>query len=112
MSKTERMIQIINEFRKLDPELQAQAMMIYLKIVKHSELNEEISMKDIQHWSGLANSSISRNIALLGDVNRHGEPGLLLVKSYPDPLDRRRSLCKLTAKGKAVWQTISNLVGE
>lgn len=111
MSKTDRMIQIINEFRKLDPELQAQAMMLYLKIVQHSENGDEISMKELQHWSGLANSTISRNVSLLGDVNRHGGPGLMLVKSYPDPLDRRRSLCKLTAKGKAVWQTISNLVG-
>lgn len=106
-TNAEKLIAVINEFRKHDPEIQAQAMLLFVKIAQN---DDNISMKELQHWSGLANSSISRNVSLLGETNRHGGPGMFLVRNYPDPMDRRRHIVKLTPKGRAVWASLSKII--
>lgn len=99
----ERMILFIQEFRKMDPEIQAQAIILFLKAAAN---DDQITMSELQQWSGLATSSISRNMALLGETNRHGEPGLNLVRAYEDVADRRRKIVRLTPKGRAVFSSL------
>jgi DNA-binding MarR family transcriptional regulator len=108
-STTERMIAFVQEFRKLDPELQAQAIILFLKVAQN---DGQITMVELQHWSGLATSSVSRNMALLGKINRHGESGLDLVGTFADPLDRRRKVVHLTPKGRAVRVSLGRYFGE
>jgi DNA-binding MarR family transcriptional regulator len=44
---------------------------------------------------------MSRRISDLGELDRRLNPGLQLVESRPDPLDRRLILVRLTRQGRA-----------
>ncbi|MDX0801722.1 MarR family transcriptional regulator [Sinorhizobium medicae] len=101
-----RLISIIEEFRKLDPEIQAQTITLFLMVVARPG----ITMKELVQQSGLASSSVSRNIASLGAVHRNGEPGHDLLRAYEDPTDRRTKKVELTAKGRRVYETLVTIL--
>ena len=68
-----------------------------LKVAKHPV---PIKMAEIAEELGLSQSTVSRNVAYLGDWNRHKTKGHQLVEAFEDPMERRRKLVRLTAKGK------------
>lgn len=84
------------EFQKLDKEMQAQTMQIFLLVA----LREGMTFRDIEQRTGYAPSTVSRNIALLGQTHRKGKDGHDLVVTKPDPQDLRSKRIHLTAKGK------------
>ena len=94
--------------RELDQEIQAQTIAVFLVVAK-SPL--PIKMQDIGKELGLAQSSVSRNVAYLGDWSRHKEKGHGLIEAYEDPMERRRKLVKLTKKGErfatSLYETIN-----
>lgn len=102
-----RLLVVIEEFRNLDAEMQTQSVAIFLKIASH---HAPIKMADIANSLGLAQSSVSRNVAYLGDWNRHKQDGHKLVEAYEDPSERRRKLVKLTKKGEKFASKISQLL--
>ena len=69
-----------------------------------------ISMQDISEKLDLAQSTVSRNVFKLSFTNRHRERGIDLLEAFEDPMERRRKLVKLTAKGKRVYETLAELV--
>lgn len=52
-------------------------------------------------------STLSRIIIDLSGVNRRREPGPDLIRSYQDPMWRRRNLLELTARGEALMQQVA-----
>ena len=94
--------------RELDQEIQAQTIAVFLVVAK-SPL--PIKMQDIGKELGLAQSSVSRNVAYLGDWSRHKVKGHGLIEAYEDPMERRRKLVKLTKKGErfatSLYETIN-----
>jgi len=94
-------------FRQLDPEIQAQTMVVYLLVAEMDP--DPISMTDLGRRSGLAQSSVSRNVASLGAWSRHRRPGLRLVSAEEDIMDRRRKLVSLTASGRRLKETLEKL---
>tara|TARA_R110002072_G_scaffold151470_1_gene300756 strand:- start:1404 stop:1805 length:402 start_codon:yes stop_codon:yes gene_type:complete len=73
--------------------------------------NEDgIEMRDIARQSGLSTSSVSRNIAALGEWHRLQRPGLGLVETRTDLADRRRKPVHLTKKGEATMQSLNGLL--
>ena len=56
-------------------------------------------MSEMADVLGLAQSSVSRNVAALSDWNRHRTTGHDLVSARENPMDRRQKLVTLTAKG-------------
>ena len=62
-----------------------------------------IEMREIASQAGISTSSVSRNIAALGDWHRMQKPGLGLVETRMDYQDRRRKPVHLSSKGEAVW---------
>ncbi|MDX0270882.1 MarR family transcriptional regulator [Sinorhizobium meliloti] len=97
-----RLISIIEEFRKLDPEMQAQTITLFLTVVSRPG----ISMKELVQSTGLASSSVSRNVAALSDTHRKGEAGHNLLRAYEDPEDRRTKRVDVTPKGQRVYATL------
>ncbi|WP_201272627.1 MarR family winged helix-turn-helix transcriptional regulator [Sinorhizobium medicae] len=97
-----RLISIVEEFRKLDPEMQAQTILLFLLVVARPG----ITMKELAQNTELSSASISRNIAALGETHRGGQPGHNLLRAYEDPLDRRTKRVELTAKGRAVCSSL------
>lgn len=86
---------------ELKGEIQAQQLVVLLLIYN----NKDITMLDIINKTGLSQSTISRNIALLLEWFNYSkrQAGAGIVNIYEDPMDRRRKVIELTAKGKALF---------
>lgn len=101
------LLTVMERFREIDPEMQAQSIAVLLKVAKHPL---PIKMADIALELGLSQSTVSRNVAFLGEWNRHREKGHGFLEAFEDPQERRRKLVKLTAKGARFLTSLSDLV--
>ena len=101
------LLKIVERFREVDAEMQAQSIAVLLKVAKH---DLPIKMADIAEELGLSQSSVSRNVAYLGDWNRRKVQGHKLLEAYEDPAERRRKLVRLTAKGKRFVNSFTDLI--
>lgn len=92
----------IEEMRKIDPEMQAHTINIFVMVC----MNPGITMKDLGNRLGVSQATMSRNIAALGKVHRLNRPGYDLLQAEEDPVERRRKIVNLTAKGKRVKESL------
>ncbi|EWY40564.1 MarR family transcriptional regulator [Skermanella stibiiresistens SB22] len=97
---------VLEEFRKLDPDLPIQYALSFLTLAE----NEGISMRELAERLGIAQSSASRNVAALSKWHSFGKPGLDLVQAEEDPRERRRKIISLTPKGHALIATLRDLM--
>ena len=102
-----KIYRIIEEFRKLDPEIPSQAINTFLYIVLH----EGCSVKDIGEALNLRQSSASRNVAMLSKMHRLRKPGFGLIEAREDPRERRRKVITLTPKGKRFLEDLDIHIG-
>ncbi len=86
-----KVIHVIEEFRRIDPELPTQIALILLLIAR----KPGISLKELTQLSGLSKAAVSRNVALLSKEHGRG-----LVTYFEDPMDRRNKVAKLTPDGE------------
>ena len=68
-----------------------------------------IPQASIRERTGLAESSVSRNVAMLSIGATASNPGPKLLESYEDPEYRRRKLVKLTAAGKRFVEALETI---
>lgn len=101
-----RILNIIEEFRKLDPELPSQMGATFVLVAARPG----ITMKDMAEILGISQASCSRNVAALSKWHRLNKPGHDLVEAMEDPIERRRKIVKLTPKGKRVAETLKTLL--
>ena len=99
------LLKIIEEMRKFDTQIEAQAIAVFLFVAVHGG-KEGVAMQTISEDLDISQSSVSRNAYKLGDVNRHKKIGVGLLETFEDPMERRRKLVRLTAKGKRVYNTL------
>ncbi|MDW9532238.1 MULTISPECIES: MarR family winged helix-turn-helix transcriptional regulator [Sinorhizobium] len=115
-NKTARkFINFIEEFRKLNPKMQAGQISLFLHIVGTPEL----TIRELAQRTGLGDGgSITRKIDELtksywkpvgGEMKE--VPGLDLVETYEDPRDRRFKRVRATRKGNQVFNTLIELLG-
>ena len=57
----------------------------------------------------LDQSTVSRNCYKLGDRTRDGI-GIGLLQSFEDPEERRRKLVRISAKGRRVYNSLTDMV--
>ncbi|WP_142850667.1 MarR family winged helix-turn-helix transcriptional regulator [Telmatospirillum sp. J64-1] len=98
--KLRQAILVLEEFRKLDPELPIQIALILLLIAE----KPGISNRELVQLTGLGKSSVARNVAILS--KEHGKFGL--VTYYEDPEDRRNKVAKLTPEGQRFINSIKH----
>lgn len=108
MSELQNLLDIVNEMRDLDPEIQAQAIATLLVIAQNPD---GIKMQDLGKQVRISQSSVSRNVSLLSHTQRYGRPGHDLVVAFEDPMERRRKLVRLTPKGKRVVNRLLDVLG-
>ncbi len=103
---------VIDELRKLDPEMPAQRMAAFLTIA----MREGVSVIEMANLTGQATSSATRNLQSLGVDKaigkRIGKNGVGLVRLESDPVDGRRKNCYLTPLGHALVQKIGHHLGD
>ncbi len=92
----EGLLAAVELFRTIDPEIQAQAIAVFCVVARNGH---PVPMGEIKRQLGIAQSSVSRNVALLGERNRHGRDGPDLVQSWENPDNRREKLVELTPAG-------------
>lgn len=96
----------IKALRRLNPELPIQAAHVFLSVATKPGL----ATPELMSWTGLAQSSCSRNVALLSERHRKGAPGLGLVAVQPDPADYRRNILHLTESGQALAKELVGIL--
>ena len=107
MSSGLNLLKVIEEMRKFDNQIEAQAIAVFFFVAtKAGKTNSGVAMQTISEELDLAQSSVSRNCYKLADVNRHKKTGIGLLETFEDPMERRRKLVRLTAKGKRVYNTL------
>ncbi|PWC39330.1 MarR family transcriptional regulator [Azospirillum sp. TSO35-2] len=99
-------VQVLEAFRKLDPDLPIQYALSFMTIAQ----SEGISIGELAERLGIAQSSASRNVAALSRWHSFGKAGLDLVQAQEDPRERRRKIVTLTDKGRAFLDALRAIV--
>ena len=116
-----RFISFIEEFRKLDANMQVQQITLFLNVVAQPDL----TIQEYAKRSGLGvGGPITRNLDALSETKKvpkknpeTGEavitlvPGHNLVEVYEDPMDRRYKRVRPTKRGLLVYNTLVQLLG-
>ncbi|OAV50923.1 hypothetical protein A6U98_07800 [Rhizobium sp. WYCCWR10014] len=87
--------QLIELFRERYPDIPMQTVSVFLIIA----MRTGVYQRELLKLLGLSQSSVSRNVMALSDVNRRGDPGLGLITQQRDPLDARQVRLRLTPAG-------------
>ena len=92
------LLRVLHRFMKLDEsqEVPLQAMAVFWYVATY----QNCSKKDIEKYFGMSKASASRLTDYISRYHRLGKAGLGLISKETDPQDKRRSLLKLTRKGK------------
>ena len=92
------LLRVLTMFMKLDnsQEVPLQAMAVFLYVATY----QNCSKKDIEIFFKMSKASTSRITDYISRYHRLGKSGLGLVSKEQDPKDKRRTLLKLTRKGK------------
>lgn len=101
-----KLIKIIDELRKLDPELPSQTIVVLLEVM----ISQRVTQKDLLDAVKMNSASLSRNVAALSGVKSFGKSGAGVVKSFEDPQDRRCKIVELNHKGEALRAKILHLL--
>lgn len=99
-------IQVLEAFRKLDPDLPIQYALSFMTIAQ----SEGISIGELAERLGIAQSSASRNVAALSRWHSFGKAGLDLVQAQEDPRERRRKIVTLTDTGRVFLADLRAIV--
>jgi len=102
----ERLIEVLETFRALDPDMPIQYALSFLTLARH----EGMSLRELSDRLGIAQSSASRNVAALSEWQAFRRPGHDLVRAEEDPRERRRKVVRLTAKGRTLADRLAGLV--
>ena len=103
-----RLVDILQEFRKLDYEMPAQVILCFVFVASHNPCHSEV----LCHELGLTRAAVSRNTDWLSDKHRLGKPGLNLINKEVDETNRRRMILSLTTKGKLMLKSIRDKLNE
>ncbi|MER8582655.1 winged helix DNA-binding protein [Mesorhizobium sp. M1423] len=102
-----RLLSFIEEFGKLDPEMQIQQIAVFLHVMG----KPGVTMRELEQLTGLSSSSVSRNVSALSKTHRKGQPGHDLLATVEDPMDRRIKRISPTSKGTKVFNTLISILG-
>lgn len=101
-----RLLAAIQEFRKLDPDMQL-PMAASLLIVA---LKDGVSRTEVMEDLGVAGSTATRNLMGLMEEGRLGRPGHGLVSQRVNPEERRWRMHSLTPEGRAVIRRLAEIL--
>ncbi len=101
---------VVEEFRKLDPEMQLQTVLAFVLVAHKQSQGSTVTIKEVGEMLGVTSASASRNVAALATVNRSRQPGHELVVTYENPEYRVEKFIELTDKGKALVTRLENVL--
>lgn len=97
-------LRVLERLQQIDPAMPLSALQSFVWVA----LNDGHHQYDLEHYLGASNATASRAIGWWGEwrsfKDKRKGPGF--IESYPDPLDRRYRVVKLTKKGRAFWDSL------
>ena len=104
------LLRVLHMFLKLDKsqEVPLQAMAIFWYVATY----HNCSKKDIENHFKMSKASASRMTDYISRYHRLGKAGLGLISKEQDPNDKRRTLLKLSRKGKDLIEKSFNTLYE
>ena len=104
------LLRVLTMFMKLDnsQDVPLQAMAVFWYVATY----QNCSKKDIEQYFDMSKASASRMTDYISRYHRLGKAGLGLVSKEQDPKDKRRTLLKLTRKGKDLIEKSFNTLYE
>lgn len=97
---------ILNEFRKVHPEIGTQQCMTLLAIAEEPGL----TVTELSRKTGIGLASMSRHIEILGPHRALKGVGWGLVQDDSHPTDRRRKVITLTAQGWRIIRSLEHII--
>lgn len=108
--KHNKLIHALELLRNLDKEIQAQKILIFLRV---AEASGPIPMPKLQEMLDLSQAAVSRNVASLGELHwKKKRGGHGLVRSWDDPQNGRQKLVELTVAGRRLSDILNSLIGD
>lgn len=107
-SRVNKLMRALDTIRALDPDIPSQTIVTFLVAMDH----EGETISEIRDRLGMSTSSASRNIAALTDWHRLRKPGLNLLVTETDPMNRRTRRVFLTVKGRQVSKLLRDIMKE
>jgi len=95
---------VVDLLRETYPDMTLNQVLVLLLVAA----NPGISQREIMDRTGLADSSASRIVALLGEHGNRGSGPFHLIELREDLKDRRSKLLHLTKKGQGLITKITN----
>ena len=104
------LLRVLTMFMKLDDsqDVPLQAIAVFWYVATY----QNCSKKDIENYFNMSKASASRMTDYISRYHRLGKSGLGLVSKEQDPKDKRRTLLKLTRKGKDLIEKSFNTLYE
>ena len=92
------LLRVLTMFMKLDnsQDVPLQAIAVFWYVATY----QNCSKRDIEIFFKMSKASASRMTDYISRYHRLGKPGLGLVSKEQDPKDKRKTILKLTRKGK------------
>ena len=109
-----KLLQVLQLIRELEPEkakvneLPIQTLTVLMYVASHDGCHKQAMEEDL----GMNKAAGSINTDWLARLHRLGRPGLNLITKEVDRSDRRRSVLKLTRKGKDLVHQITRILYE
>ena len=103
-------LRVLTLFMKLDntQKVPLQAIAVFWYVATY----QNCSKKDIEEYFEMSKASASRMTDYISRYHRLGKAGLGLITKKQDPKDKRRTLLKLTRKGKDLIENSFNTLYE
>ena len=104
------LLRVLTLFMKLDntQDVPLQAIAVFWYVATY----QNCSKKDIEEYFKMSKASASRMTDYISRYHRLGKAGLGLISKEQDPKDKRRTLLKLTRKGKDLIEKSFNTLYE
>ena len=104
------LLRVLSLFMKLDntQDVPLQAMAVFWYVATYQNCNK----RDIEEYFKMSKASASRMTDYISRYHRLGKVGLGLISKEQDPKDKRRTLLKLTRKGKDLIEKSFNTLYE
>jgi DNA-binding MarR family transcriptional regulator len=99
-------IALLQGLRSVDPYIPSQTAETLLVVA----MRPGITMQQLSDATGLVQSSVSRNVAMLSKYHRLGKPGYDLVEAVDDPRERRRKIVYLTPNGRKLVNQVMKAI--
>lgn len=97
---------LLDEFREINQTISLATVQTFLLVAIH----EGCSLTEILKLTGWHQSTVSRYLLDLGPFLRDKSPGYGLIEVNRDPMELRRNIYTLTAKGQALVRKIQSTI--